>query len=199
MLEKPLAVEADVDVGLVQQALTNLVVNCLWRFATRDEAPRCRPATRGVRVAPARGSGSEPRARILHEAPTQRPSTRSKVFGRRRMIMKASVALQGEIPTLEIEGELDVLSVPALRPLVEELIFEAGSKVVVDVSKLRLIDSSGVGALIALFRRLTSKGSRMTLRGAQEQPLFILRLMKLDRILMADDGPKVMFARRSVA
>jgi anti-sigma B factor antagonist len=102
--------------------------------------------------------------------------------------VKASLKFRDDTPTLLIEGELDALSVPNLRPVLEELLQRRPQKVAVDVSKLRLIDSSGVGLLISLFRRLKAQGGRMALRGAQEQPLFILRLMRLDHILMADDS-----------
>ena len=50
-----------------------------------------------------------------------------------------------------------------------------------------LIDSSGVAALVSLFKKLRSRGGEMSLRGARDQPLAILKLLRLDRVLELED------------
>ena len=86
--------------------------------------------------------------------------------------------------TVHITGELDAVAVNHLRPMLEPIIEKAGSKLVVDIAGLKLIDSCGVGVLVYLFGRLRSSGRSFVVRGATDQPLFILRLMKLDQVLM---------------
>jgi anti-sigma B factor antagonist len=90
--------------------------------------------------------------------------------------------------TLSISGELDALSVPELRPALDRLIHDGHQNIVVDLTGLRLIDSSGVGAIVYLFRRVRQGGGRVRVRGATDQPLAILRLLKLDQILIGG-GP----------
>jgi anti-anti-sigma factor len=92
-------------------------------------------------------------------------------------------ATEGESEVLNIGGELDALSVPELRPALDRLLEEPWPSMVVDLEKLRLIDSSGVGALVYLFRRAREQGRQVVVRGATDQPLAILRLLKLDQIL----------------
>jgi anti-sigma B factor antagonist len=92
----------------------------------------------------------------------------------------------GEVAVLNIAGELDAVSVPELRPALDELVSERRAKIVVDLAHLRLIDSSGIGALVFLFRSVREQGGRVVVRGAKEQPLAILRLLKLDQILQQE-------------
>ena len=60
--------------------------------------------------------------------------------------MEFSTSKAGGVTTLRIVGELDAVTTPDLRPFVDALVAERHPRVVVDVSGLRLIDSSGVGA-----------------------------------------------------
>lgn len=94
--------------------------------------------------------------------------------------------IEGGQVILNITGELDALSVPDLRPVLDDLIMKGHKKIVVDLSGLRLIDSSGVGAIVYLFRKLRAVGGTVSVRGAADQPLAILRLLKLDQILLVD-------------
>jgi anti-sigma B factor antagonist len=95
-----------------------------------------------------------------------------------------STNIDGGTVTLNITGELDAVSVPDLRPALDDLISKGHKKIVVDLKGLRLIDSSGVGAIVYLFRRVKGGGGSVVVRGASDQPLAILRLLKLDQILL---------------
>jgi anti-sigma B factor antagonist len=53
----------------------------------------------------------------------------------------------------------------------------------VDLSRLRIVDSSGVGALVSLYKRLRAQGGEMVVSGLQNQPLAIFRLLRLDRVM----------------
>ncbi len=102
--------------------------------------------------------------------------------------MQFSTSSQGDSVVLRIGGELDAVSVVELRPTLDKLVDEKHMKIVVDLAGLRLIDSSGVGAVVSLFRRVKAYGGKVELRGVQDQPLAIFRLLKLDRVLFAADA-----------
>jgi len=74
-----------------------------------------------------------------------------------------------------------------LRPLAEQLLQEGCEHLVLDIGGLRLIDSVGVGVIIYMYRQLRARGGSLSLRAANGQPLAILKLMKLDGILLAGD------------
>jgi anti-sigma B factor antagonist len=97
-----------------------------------------------------------------------------------------TTSIDGGTVTLNITGELDAVSVPDLRPVLDDLISKGHKKIVIDLSGLRLIDSSGVGAIVYLFRKLRAVGGTVSVKGASDQPLAILRLLKLDQILLID-------------
>ena len=80
------------------------------------------------------------------------------------------------------EIDLDALSTPELRPMIETLVAEKRAEVTVDLSELRIIDSSGVGAIVSLYKRMRAVGSKVEVVGLKDQPLAIFRLLRLDRI-----------------
>ncbi|MGB8296218.1 MAG: STAS domain-containing protein [Polyangia bacterium] len=87
--------------------------------------------------------------------------------------------------TLRIEGELDAVTVSQIRPTIDALVAEHPARVVIDVTDLRLVDSSGVGALVFLYKHAKEYGGVVTVQGLRDQPLSIFRLLRLDRVLAA--------------
>jgi anti-sigma B factor antagonist len=84
--------------------------------------------------------------------------------------------------TLRIEGTLDAVTAPELRPALDALVAENKQKIVIDLSSLRLIDSSGVGVLVSLFKRVRANGGDVRIVGVRDQPRAIFRLLRLDRV-----------------
>jgi anti-sigma B factor antagonist len=89
------------------------------------------------------------------------------------------------VATLRIEGELDAVTVSDLRPALDSLVAERHARIVVDLSGLQLIDSSGVGALVFLYKKAKEYGGVVTVTGVRDQPLSIFKLLRLDRVLIA--------------
>jgi len=99
--------------------------------------------------------------------------------------MEFSTSRTDGVATLRIVGELDAVTSPELRPSVNALVAERPSRVVVDVSGLRLIDSSGVGAVVSLYKKAKEYGGVVTVQGMRDQPLAIFKLLRMDRVLAA--------------
>lgn len=89
---------------------------------------------------------------------------------------------ENEMTLLKIEGELDANTAPELRPALDALIAEQPKRVTVDLSSLRLIDSSGVGALVSLYKRVRAAGGEVKISGMRDQPLAIFKLLRLDAV-----------------
>jgi anti-sigma B factor antagonist len=89
---------------------------------------------------------------------------------------------------LMIEGELDAISVFDIRPVLDALVTKRPRRVEVDLSRLRIVDSSGVGALVSLYKRVRAQGGQVVVTGLQNQPLAIFRLLRLDRVMAGGDG-----------
>lgn len=91
---------------------------------------------------------------------------------------------KGGVTILRVSADsLDALTVPEVRPVVELLADRGGIKVVLDMSSVRLIDSSGVGVVVGLFKRLRARGGALRVAGVTSQPNEIFRLMMLDKVL----------------
>lgn len=86
----------------------------------------------------------------------------------------------GDQTTLKVEGELDALTAAELRPTLDAVVAGCPRRVTVDLSELRLIDSSGVGALVSLYKRVRAGGGDVQFVGAHDQPLAIFKLLRLD-------------------
>lgn len=88
----------------------------------------------------------------------------------------------GKATTLRIEGSLDALSAPDLRVIIDAIVAQKRSPVTVDLSALRLIDSSGVGAIVSLYKRVRADGGSVVVQGLSDQPLAIFKVLRLDRV-----------------
>lgn len=97
-------------------------------------------------------------------------------------MMTASVKHEEGRTILAIEGELDALTASDLRPVVDKLVEERRSQIVLDLGALRLIDSSGVAALVGLLKRVRAQGGTVSVENLKDQPLAIFRLLRLDRV-----------------
>ncbi len=70
----------------------------------------------------------------------------------------------------EIDDDLDAAYVARVRPHIERLA-QSDEDVILDFSKVEFVDSSGLGALVFLHKRLVSKGHKLKVVGLRGQPL----------------------------
>lgn len=86
---------------------------------------------------------------------------------------------------MRIDGSFDALSAPMARSALDAVVHDQRSPVAIDLSALRLIDSSGVGAIVSLYKRVRAQGGRVSVQGLNGQPLAIFELLRLDRLMAA--------------
>jgi anti-sigma B factor antagonist len=78
------------------------------------------------------------------------------------LILRVERSGQGSI--VHIKGEVDMATVPQLRASLEKL---AGS-VVIDLTDVTFLDSSGLGLFVFARKRLASAGGALTLRNPND-------------------------------
>lgn len=83
---------------------------------------------------------------------------------------------------LFVRGSLDINSAPALAEEIDKIVAGKPTKVECDLSGLDLIDSSGVAALVKLYKGVRSAGGAITIVGARDQPLAIFKLLRMDKV-----------------
>lgn len=89
---------------------------------------------------------------------------------------------QDGLVLLKLAGSLDAMTAPELLPTIDRLVDEKRTRITVNLEGLDLIDSSGVAAIVALYKRTRSNGGRVIVTGARDQPLAIFKLLRMDRV-----------------
>jgi anti-sigma B factor antagonist len=83
---------------------------------------------------------------------------------------------------LTVRGSLDINTAPQLGEEIDRLLANKPSHVAVDLSGLDLIDSSGVAALVKLYKGVRGAGGTVTISGTRDQPLAIFKLLRMDKV-----------------
>src|SRR4030042_1896208 len=85
-----------------------------------------------------------------------------------------------EILIFKLAGSLDIGTVSTMRSNIDALVSTGSHKVLFDLYDLEQIDSSGVGALIPIFKRIRSNKGDMKISRLMGQPKEIFSLLRLD-------------------
>lgn len=96
--------------------------------------------------------------------------------------MEFEKSTEGDAIRLKIAGEFDSITAPELRDTFDEIAGENPTRVILDLSGLRLVDSSGVGAIVSLFKRIRAGGGKFEVVGVQGQPKSIFKVLRLDKV-----------------
>jgi anti-anti-sigma factor len=98
--------------------------------------------------------------------------------------MEMLVASHGpRIAVVRLEGRLDLLSARDVRARLTETVAAGQDRLVVDLVDVPFIDSSGLGALISVLKTSRQAGGDLRIARANDQPLTVLKLTTLDRVL----------------
>lgn len=87
---------------------------------------------------------------------------------------------------LDVSGEIDLHTAPTLRAALEPAVDAAGDShpaVVVDLSGVAFIDSTGLGELVGAHKALVEKGARLHLAASNERVRRLLSITGLDEVL----------------
>ena len=116
-------------------------------------------------------------------APPRQSRANSAAAARNSALLKVRVESAGpNASVVALTGELDLSTIPAVAGrLFHQLRMQAG--VVVDLTRLSFIDSSGIGLLIQAFRATDDGGKLHTVIAQSSQVERVFRLAGIDRSL----------------
>jgi anti-sigma B factor antagonist len=92
------------------------------------------------------------------------------------------------------EGRLNMVSAPLLREAVTEAIAGGRPRIVVDLSGIEFMDSSGLGALVGCLKSARQAGGDLRISAPTDQVVMVLQLSNLDRILTSYPTPEAAFS-----
>lgn len=96
-----------------------------------------------------------------------------------------------------LTGSLDISTVSTMKAELDSLFSSGQHRVLFDLYELEQIDSSGIGAIIALFKRVKSNKGEVKISRLVGQPKEIFSLLRLDRVFeIYDDFEKALLSFR---
>jgi anti-anti-sigma factor len=90
---------------------------------------------------------------------------------------------------VEVEGQLIVGNRQELKSVIQQALDNGERKLLVDFSKTGYIDSSGLGALVSISKKVREQGGELRLAGLNEDLRSLFELTKLDTLFAIADSP----------
>jgi anti-sigma B factor antagonist len=94
------------------------------------------------------------------------------------------------VAVVMIEGEINISTSPQLKKEMEKV---ANPKLVINLSKVGYVDSSGLATLVEILKKSRSKGGSMYLTHLSDKVRSLFEITKLDKLFVihADDATAV--------
>jgi anti-anti-sigma factor len=93
--------------------------------------------------------------------------------------LEVDVSSSDDEVVLVLRGELDPHTAPALREQIDEVTVDSTRTLVLDVSGLRFIDSSGLRVIIGAHKDMTARSGRLVLRAPTDTTCRLLDITGL--------------------
>ena len=91
--------------------------------------------------------------------------------------------LAAEHARVSINGELDLATVPSLREETQVLLRRGATRIVLELSELTFVDSSGLSLLIELHHRSTKEGWTLLLTRPSDKAFSVFKITGADASL----------------
>jgi anti-sigma B factor antagonist len=94
-----------------------------------------------------------------------------------------SISIQGQngVTVVSLTGDVDLQTSPSVRQKLLECL-EKHKKLVIDMSAVAYIDSSGVASLVEAFQVSRKKSAKFALAAVSPSAMRVLSLARLDRV-----------------
>jgi anti-sigma B factor antagonist len=98
--------------------------------------------------------------------------------------MQYEVINKGQCTVLQInEGRFDAKLAPSFRQEIESLAGSIDSHLVLDLTNVRFMDSSGLGAVMGVYKML--KGKKISVVNPQRAVRELLKLTRMDKLILS--------------
>ena len=97
-------------------------------------------------------------------------------------------------PVLDLSGEVDSYNAPKLRDKMTALIDNTNANLVINLTDVEYIDSTGLGTLVAGLKRATEKGGSIHIICPNEQIYKVFHITGLVRVFTIHQNEESAFA-----
>jgi anti-sigma B factor antagonist len=94
----------------------------------------------------------------------------------------------GGVTVVSVDGQLIVANRQELKQLIADALEGGDRKFLVDFTQTAYIDSSGLGALVSINKKVREVGGEMRLAGLNEDLRALFELTKLDTLFVIADS-----------
>ncbi len=88
----------------------------------------------------------------------------------------------GEQTVVHLGGEIDVYTAPLVREKLDEQIQSGRTQLVVDLTDVTFLDSTGLGVLVGRLKLARTQGGSMRLVGTDDRVLKVFSITGLDKV-----------------
>ena len=104
------------------------------------------------------------------------------------MEFSVAVASRGQWEVLTVTGEIDMATAPRFRQRLLAVISAGAQNVVIDLSGVDFIDSTGLGVLMGAAKRVRTAGGDIRLVMTGSRLADLIEITRLDRVLDVFDS-----------
>lgn len=97
---------------------------------------------------------------------------------------------RGGVNVVEVDGQLIVGNRHELKDMIQAALDQGERKLLVDFSRTGYIDSSGLGALVSISKRIREAGGELRLAGLNDDLRSLFELTKLDTLFTITETPE---------
>ena len=93
--------------------------------------------------------------------------------------MKIVIDTEKQDKLVSVSGVMDALGVYEMGDVLQSAATEGQGDLELDLSNVTFVDTSGLGLLVAIFKRLRAEGRNLVIQNANGQPLDLFKSLKL--------------------
>ncbi len=103
--------------------------------------------------------------------------------------MTMKIETKNGLTVCYIEGEIDINTSPSVKKAFDKLISSKTPKIIVSLSKVTYVDSSGLATLVEILKNMRSYGGRLRLSDMSSKIKSLFEITKLEKLfeIMADE------------
>ncbi len=102
-------------------------------------------------------------------------------------LLQVRVTEDGGTCVAQLIGELDVSTSELLRSELQSVVENGCRSLTVDMAELALIDSTGLGVLVGILKRVLRQGGEMRMRAPRSSARKVFAITGLDRVFTIVD------------
>jgi len=85
---------------------------------------------------------------------------------------------------IKLHGEMDALGCTHIRTELEQITnSDSETNVVINMDQVKFLDSSGVGLIVFMYKRLKAKGRTLEIVDVHGQPQELMELLRIDTVI----------------